>query len=102
MSLALSAKVGIPSVGCARERAKSRVPEASYLSGGQAYSNSWWACGCFKNYLHPENHEYCEICGMSHEEGSDAFAAEAVLFVATLRTRISNIALPEFSEKELV
>ena len=40
--------------------------------------------------------------GMSHEEGGDAFSAEAVLFVATLRTRIGNIALPEFSEKELV
>ena len=77
-------------------------PEASYLSSGQAYSNSWWACGCFKNYLHPENHEYCEICGISHEEGGDAFSAEAVLFVATLRTRIGDIALPEFSEKELV
>jgi hypothetical protein len=42
------------------------------------------------------------MCGLSHEDESDAFAAEAVLFVAALRTRIGDIALPEFSEKELV
>jgi len=70
-------------------------PDVSYMRGGQVYSNSWWACACFKNYIHPENHEFCDACGTSREEGDDAIAADVMLFVGGLRRKAGLVLFPE-------
>ncbi|MBU2612001.1 MAG: hypothetical protein KJ606_13815 [Chloroflexi bacterium] len=81
-----------------------------YGEGEVSFALGWWDCECEKDYIHPDNHDACPVCGASQGEQPQGRADEVRRYLAALgveqvgyymlyhRTTVwSNPVLPEKS-----
>lgn len=42
---------------------RGKLPPLDIVENGGRYATWYWMCACAKDYVHPDNHDHCPLCG---------------------------------------
>jgi len=59
-------------------------PQAFGSEGEVQFVLGWWDCKCEQDYIHPENHDHCTICGAIQEDQPPSRANEVRRHLTTV------------------